>query len=127
MCEEPVVTRRATLRRGALAVGGVAGLAGCLATGVSDEPDPVVVRARPGDLTDVTQNQTLDVTALIHNVGGAGEIVVTAETFTTTSQDPIDTASTTLSMESDAQREITISIDVSAVAKRLTTTAKPAE
>jgi hypothetical protein len=127
MREEPVVTRRATLRRCALAVGGVVGVAGCLETGVGDEPDPVVVRTEPADLTDVTENRAVEVTALIHNVGATGEIVVTVKTLAGVGQEAIETASTTLSMDSDTQREVTITIDVSAVADRLEATAEPAE
>jgi len=126
MREESVVTRRATLRRCALAVGGV-GVAGCLETGVGDEPDPVVVRTEPADLTDVTENRAVEVTALIHNVGATGEIVVTIKTLAGVGQEAIDTASTTLSMDSDTQREVTITIDASAVADRLEATAEPAE
>lgn len=127
MREESTATRRATLRRGAFALAGVAGLAGCLATGVEDIPDPLVVRAEPTDLSEVTESQTVEVSALVHNVGATGEVVVRVETFTATSPEAVDTASTTLSMESDSQQRVTVDIEVSAVAKRLDATAEPAE
>jgi hypothetical protein len=127
MREEPVVTRRATLRRGALAAGALAGVAGCLETGVGDEPDPLVVRTEPADLSDVTENRTIEVSVLVHNVGAGGEVLVTVETLAGAGQDAIETASTTLSMDSDTQTEVTLTIDASAVADRIEATAEPAE
>jgi len=126
MREERAVTRRATLERIALA-GTAAGLAGCLATSVREEPDPRVVRAEPTDLTDINETRTIDVRVLVHNVGTTGEVVVTVETFVGGGREPVETASTTLTMESDSQTAVMIPIEVSAVAVLLEATAEPAE
>jgi hypothetical protein len=124
MSDEPTATRRRLLGAG---VATLASLAGC-STGVEEEPDPRVVNEEPGNLLDVQRGREIDVKVLIHNVGDAGEIVVTVETFDEASipeegegerPDPVDTASKTVEMEGQSQREITVTMFVSVSARLL--------
>jgi len=123
----PHTTRRRALRgAGLVAVGALAGVAGCT-TGGEEGPNPHVVWEETEPAIDaVTVQQTVDVTAMVANVGGPGRVEVTAETRAAGREEPLETASVTIEMADDDQRELSFEMEVSPAADLLEARAETA-
>jgi hypothetical protein len=123
MTDDRLVTRRSLLC-GGLAV--TAGLAGCLASGSAERPNPLVVHTDPTDVSDLSGETTVEATVLVHNTGAAGEIVVTVETFAGP-EEPVARTDKTVRMDGDSQTEVRLDVVVPIEGKQLVATAEAAK
>lgn len=112
-------TTRRGLLRGLVAVGLVAGGAGCMSS-VGRGPDADVVWEKTDpDVDTLTSREEITVRAMVVNVGDPGDIEVVAEARVLGREEPVDTHSLTLDMEQDEQREISFEMAVSPAAEIL--------
>jgi len=119
-------TTRRRLLRGLAGAGMLAGFAGCVSN-VGRGPDADVVwEETDPELDAVSVRQVVTVTALVVNVGDPGEVEVIADARTVGSEEPLDSHSLTLEMESDEQREISFEMEVSPAAEFLDARAEAA-